>query len=250
MSNENKINSTSKGAKIFMIIAVLVLVLWILWNVVLSMIPTVGGSFGYGFPSGSGGRAIRDVEIDVDPQVVYRIDDHRFFTFEKYISCTSGGFVYYNDTNKKIKKLTGIDGLDKKPQNEVTISEPNGVMAFNGKFIYAASDNVIAYPGRNISYKYGYLNDFVVIENISNPLQNTGFKVSGSSYDTTTITDDAIYIQASNHSDKYEKYPIPKKSDDPEWVDASTVQFDSVSLDDHFHCNNDIKPRHVRYISN
>ncbi|PLR29019.1 T6SS immunity protein Tli3 family protein, partial [Chimaeribacter arupi] len=96
-------NSLGAGTKIIMIIAVVAIVLFLLARFILSIIPTVGGSFGYGFPSGPGkGRAIRDVVIDVDPQVVYRIDDHRFFTLEQYKDCTSGGLVYYNDTRKKL----------------------------------------------------------------------------------------------------------------------------------------------------
>ena len=250
MSDQKKSEGTVLGLKIVMIIAVVIFVIWLLWNIVISMIPTVGGSFGFGFPSGSGGRAIRDVEIDVEPQVVYRIDDHRFFTLEKYLNCSFGGFVYYNDTNKKIKVLAGYDGEDKRPQNEFTISQPNGVMDFHSKFIYAASDNIIAYPGRNVSYKYGFLNYFIAFKNITNPSENSEFKVIGSIYDTITITDNAIYTQASNEKDTFGEYSLPKKTDRPRWVDASDVYFKKVSQDDRCHCNNNIKPRRVKYIPN
>jgi len=250
MSNEKKSEGTVLGLKIVMIIAVVIFVLWILWNVVLSLLPTVGGSFGYGFPSGSGGRAIRNVEIDVKPQVVYRIDDHRFFTLEKYIDCSYGGFVYYNDTNKKIKVFAGPEGADKRPQNEYTISKVNRVMAFGGKFVYSASDNVIAYPDRNVSYKYGSYDELIVFKDLKNPSNNTSYKVSGSEHNTNTITDDAIYVQASNNTKFYDKYSIPKKSDDSEWVNASDVNFKTKSQDDQFHCNNNIKPKRVKHISN
>lgn len=250
MSDEKKSEGTVLGLKIVMIIAVVIFVIWILWNIVLSMLPTVGGSFGSGFPSGSGGRAIRDVEIDVEPQVVYRIDEHRFFTLENYMDCSYGGFVYYNDTNKKIKVFAGPEGGDKDPQDEYSISQPNGVMTFKSKFIYAANDNIIAYPGRNVSYKYGFLNNFIVFENITEPSKKSEYKVIGSSSDTITITDNAIYTQASNEKDTYGEYSPQKKSDRPRWVDASDVHFKRVSQDDQFHCNNNIKPRHVKYISN
>ena len=249
MDNRDK-DSVGTGLKISLVAVVLLVVLMVGGVVLLPMLQTVGGSFGYGFPGGSGGRAIRDVEIDVDPQVVYRIDDHRFFTFEKYISCTSGGFVYYNDTNKKIKVFAGLEGHDKKPQNEFTISRQNDVLSFNGKFVYAASDNVIAYPGRNVDYKYGGSTYFIVYKDIDDISKNTGFKASSSIYKTTTISDSAIYIQVSNDNGRYEKYPIPKKSDEPEWVDAANVSFGVVSLDDRFHCNDNIKPRRVKFIKN
>ncbi|TCQ86885.1 MULTISPECIES: hypothetical protein [Rahnella] len=54
MSDQKKSEGTVLGLKIVMIIAVVIFVIWLLWNIVISMIPTVGGSFGAGFPSGSG----------------------------------------------------------------------------------------------------------------------------------------------------------------------------------------------------
>jgi hypothetical protein len=249
MCDENKNSDIRDTLKALGIIAAVLAGIGIIACVVISMLPTVGGSFGFGFPSGSGGRAIRDVEIDVEPQVIYRIDDHRFFTLEKYLDCSFGGFVYYNDTNKKIKVLAGHEGADKRPQNEFTISQPNGVMDFHSKFIYAASDNIIAYPGSNVSYKYGFLNYFIAFKNITNPSKNSEIKVIGSIYDTITITNDAIYTQVSNAKENYKKYPIPKKSDDYEWINTSDVHFNTVSQDDHFHCDNNIKPRRVKYIA-
>ena len=248
MSDEKKSEGTVLGLKIVMIIAVVIFVIWVLWNVVVSMIPTIGGSFGSGFPRGSGGRAIRDVEIDVEPQIVYRIDDHRFFTLEKYLDCNNGGFVYYNDTNKKIKVLAGYEGADKRPQNEVTTMQKNDVLALNGKFVYAASDNVIAYPTRDVSYKYGNSTYYIAYKNISTPSKSANFEVSSSGSRTNIVTDDAIYVQVSNRKEMYKKYPIPKKSDDPEWIDSSGVKLSNVSQDDHFHCDNTIKPRRVKYI--
>ncbi|XSG05123.1 hypothetical protein ABOC21_09960 [Klebsiella sp. WOUb02] len=140
--------------------------------------------------------------------------------------------------------------MDEEPQNEVTISRRNDVLSFSGKFVYAASDNVIAYPGRNVDYKYGGSTYFIIYKNIEDPSKNTGFNVSTSVSKTTTISDAAIYIQTSNDKARYEKYPIPKKTIYPEWIDASEVSFDNVSQDDSFHCNDNIKPRSVKFIEN
>ena len=249
MSDENRKSGISKVAKILCIIAAVLTGLGVLASVLISLLPTVGGSFGFGFPSGSGGRAIRDVEIDVEPQVVYRIDEQRFFTLEKYLDCNNGGFVYYNDTNKKIKMLAGYEGADKRPQNEVTTMQKNDVLALNGKFIYAASDNVIAYPTSDVSYKYGNATYYIAYKNISTPSKNAKFEISPSSYNTNTVTDDAIYVQDEATPKYFEKYAIPKKSDDYEWVEPSEAHFKRVSQDDHFHCDNNIKPRRVKYIS-
>ncbi|MFO6300691.1 T6SS immunity protein Tli3 family protein, partial [Rahnella selenatireducens] len=229
MNEQKKSEGTELGLKIVMIIAVVIFVTWVLWNVVVSMLPTIGGSFGAGFPSGSGGRAIRDVEIDVEPQVIYRIDGHRFFTLEKYMDCSRGGFVYYNDTNKKIKILADYEGADKIPQNEVTITQLNGPLSFFGKFIYVANDDVIAYPMRYESYKYGFMNYSIVYKGINNPSKNAEFEVSASEYRTNIVADDAIYVQVSNRKEIYQKYSIHKKPDDPEWISSSGVKFNNAS---------------------
>lgn len=250
MDDENKNTSSGKGTKIVMIIVVVLIVLFILGRMLLSMIPVVGGSFGYGFPGGSGGRAIRYVEIDVKPQVVYRIDEHRFFTFEEYKDCNSGGLVYYHDTRKKIKVFAGREGGDKKRQDEISLVRPNDTMSFYGRFVYAASDNIIAYPSRTVDYKYGGATYFIVYKNLIDPAKNTKLEVSSSSSRTTIITDDAIYIQAANSKDKYDKYAIPKQSDRSEWIDSSDVHFGTLSQDDQFHCNKFIKPNRVKFISN
>ncbi|WP_312633978.1 hypothetical protein [Pseudescherichia sp.] len=80
--------------------------------------------------------------FDVPPQVIYRIDDHRFFTLENYKDCDHGGIVYYHDTNKKIKEYIN-GGSD---SNSILTANP--MMSWKGQFIYAASDNVVAFMSR------------------------------------------------------------------------------------------------------
>jgi len=248
--NDEK-ESTGKGTKIIMIITVVAIALFFLARFILSIMPTVGGSFGYGFPSGSGkGRAIREVKIDVDPQVVYRIDDHRFFTLEQYKDCTSGGLVYYNDTRKKIRVFAGIEGEDKEPQDEISLNQENDVLSFKGKFIYAASDDVIAYPGRNVSYKYGYSTHFIVYKNIKDTTKTSVTKVSPSSYYTVIISDDSIYIQGTDKKSKYEKHITGSNDGKHYWVNISELALRETSQDDRFHCDNKIKPRSIKYILN
>lgn len=250
MSDENKSEGTVLGLKIIMIIAVVIFVIWVLWNVVVSMTPTIGGSFGSGFPSGSGGRAIRDIEIDVEPQIVYRIDDHRFFTLEKYKDCSSGGLVYYNDTNKKIKTFAGPKGGDNEPQDEVSMSQVNDTLAFKGKFIYAANDNIIAYPTRDVNYKYGNSTFFIKYTDINNPSNITS---SGTIFidAIATVTNDAIFIQDSAVSKYSKKIKIPQNNVDVyDLVSPSEIHYTLTSKDDHFHCENNIKPKHMKLISN
>ncbi|WP_313104659.1 T6SS immunity protein Tli3 family protein [Pseudescherichia vulneris] len=80
--------------------------------------------------------------FDVPPQVIYRIDDHRFFTLENYKDCDHGGIVYYHDTNKNIKEYIN-GGSD---SNSILTANP--MMSWKGQFIYTASDKVLAFVDR------------------------------------------------------------------------------------------------------
>jgi hypothetical protein len=62
--------------------------------------------------------------------------------------------------------------------------------------------------------------------------------------------DGAVFIQSSRHDQRYEKYSIPKQIDEYEWVDASTLKINTTSVDDRFHCDNNIKPKNIKYINN
>lgn len=247
-NTESKTMSIRKKI-ILSVLTFLVVVMIVIWSFILPMIPTVGGSFGYGFPSGSGGRAIRSVEIDVDPQIVYRIDNHRFFTFENYLSCSSGGFVYYNDTKRKIKKLAGIEGSDKKLQNEVSISERNDVLSFIGKFIYSAGDDVIAYPTRNVNYKYGNSTHFISFRNVNNPSKNSRMEVAGPNI-SIIVKDDSVLTKISALSKFYYSHNAPLNSTSYGFINDEDLVLNSTSIDDRFHCNESIKPRKIKYISN
>lgn len=49
--------------------------------------------------------------FDVPPQVIYRIDDHRFVSLENYRDCQHGT-TYYNDTRQKIRTKLGTDSIE------------------------------------------------------------------------------------------------------------------------------------------
>ncbi|MEG3133006.1 hypothetical protein SC206_05425 [Rouxiella sp. T17] len=249
MSNKNETSDIRKALKVIGVMAAIFFGIWIIGGLVISMLPTVGGSFGFGFPSGSGGRAIRDVEIDVDPQVVYRIDDHRFFTLEQYLDCHNGGFVYYNDTNKKIKVLADYEGADKRPQNEVSVSKANDTLAFKGRFIYAANDSIIAYPSRDVNYKYGYSKFFIKYIDLNNK-NNTTISSEIFIDAIATVTNDAIFIQNSTVSKYSKKFIIPQKNTiDYEWLLSTNINHPIPSKDEYFHCDNKIKPTHIKFIN-
>lgn len=246
MEDKSKNNSVGVVVRVTMITVLVIIILLILGMFLLARIPSVGGSFGFGFFSGSSkGSAIKDVVIDVEPQIVYRIDDHRFFTLEQYKDCTHGGFVYYHDTKRNIKNLITSGARDTDPQNEITIDYENDIMAFKGKFIFAASDNVIAYPVRHRNYKYGYENYYIAYRDIETPSNNTGVEIS-SNINSAIVTDGMIYVKRFLRDSSYREYYDPNNY---RLVDDSEINLKGASLDDHFYCDNNIKPRSVKFIS-
>lgn len=165
-------------------------------------ITTSGAAFGAasGAMSAKGvGNDFKYYVFDVPPQVIYRIDDHRFFTLENYKDCDHGGIVYYHDTKKNIKEY--IDG----GSDSNSILKANSMMSWKGRFIYAASDKVLAFMSRyprmsdrdthsgvfityRINNKYGQ----ILVGGDTDP----GFDV------TLLITDENIYI-TSDVIDRY-----------------------------------------------
>lgn len=165
-------------------------------------ITTTGAAFG----AASGAMAAKGVGndfkyyvFDVPPQVIYRIDDHRFFTLENYKDCDHGGIVYYHDTNKNIKEY--ING----GSDSNSILKANPMMSWKGQFIYAASDKFLAFMSRyplmsdrdthsgvfvtyRINNKYGQI--FVTDDT------DPGFDI------TLLITDENIYV-TSKFIDRY-----------------------------------------------
>lgn len=248
MNNHNDTH-VGTGLKVALAAVILLVVLFAGGVFILPMLQTVGGSFGYGYPGTSGGRAIRDVVIDVEPQVVYRIDDHRFFTFENYLDCYNGGFVYYNDTNRKIKKFAGVEGGDKRPQNEVSIMKQNEVLAFYGGFIYAASDNVIAYPGRNVNYKYGDSTYFIIYGYADPGLKKSIMELSLPGV-PVIVKDGSVITKINAMSRYYHEHKLPLNSERFDLVGDEGLNLKAASKDTKFHCDNSIRPRKIKYISN
>ncbi|WP_255219166.1 T6SS immunity protein Tli3 family protein [Paraburkholderia kururiensis] len=69
--------------------------------------------------------ALKELPYDSPPQVIYRIDDHRFVTLERYRDCNHGE-TYYNDTRAGIRKHLGR-GLFENFQGRVINADPAGM---------------------------------------------------------------------------------------------------------------------------
>jgi hypothetical protein len=62
---------------------------------------------------------------DSPPQVIYRIDDHRFVTLERYRDCNHGD-TYYNDTRAGIRKSLGRGSIENF-QGRLINADPTGI---------------------------------------------------------------------------------------------------------------------------
>jgi len=68
--------------------------------------------------------AVKELPYDTPPQVIYRIDDHRFVTLEHYRDCNHGE-TFYNDTKLGIRNRLGR-GTVENYQGRVINSDPTG----------------------------------------------------------------------------------------------------------------------------
>ncbi|WP_243771542.1 hypothetical protein [Burkholderia sp. D-99] len=68
--------------------------------------------------------ALKELPYDSPPQVIYRIDEYRFVTLERYRDCYHGE-SYYNDTRAGIRKFLGR-GLFENFQGRIINADPTG----------------------------------------------------------------------------------------------------------------------------
>ncbi|WP_260434359.1 hypothetical protein [Burkholderia sp. Bp9090] len=68
--------------------------------------------------------ALKELPYDSPPQIIYRIDDHRFVTLERYRDCHHGE-TYYNDTRAGIRKYLGR-GMFENFQGRLINADPTG----------------------------------------------------------------------------------------------------------------------------
>lgn len=65
-----------------------------------------------------------ELPYDSPPQIIYRIDDHRFVTLERYRDCYHGD-TWYNDTSTGIRKALGRGGIEAY-QGKLINADPTG----------------------------------------------------------------------------------------------------------------------------
>ncbi|OXI31602.1 hypothetical protein CFB89_19445 [Burkholderia sp. AU16741] len=67
----------------------------------------------------------KELPYDSPPQVIYRIDDHRFVTLERYRDCYHGE-TFYNDTKTSIRRKLGR-GTVENFQGRIINADPTGM---------------------------------------------------------------------------------------------------------------------------
>lgn len=70
-------------------------------------------------------KRAKELPYDTPPQVIYRIDDHRYLTLEQYRDCHYGE-TYYNDTKQGIRKKMGRATIENF-QGRLINADPTGM---------------------------------------------------------------------------------------------------------------------------
>jgi hypothetical protein len=139
---------------------------------------------------------------DSPPQVIYRIDDHRFVTLEKYRDCNHGT-TYYNDTKAGIRKVLGRAGIENF-QGRLINADPTGrniVIPSAGPPELACSDRgcttslIYSTDGGRTFAGMSYMNSF-------KPFRD-------SSWYSILVDADAFYVEESYDGNSYvRRYPL------------------------------------------
>lgn len=256
-----------------LITLLIIFILLVIGTVVISNMPTVGGSFGYGMAGPSKqDNDNRVVVTDAPAQVVFRLDDHRFLTLENYIACDKSGQVYYNDTLLGIKTRLEVynrdhyedDGITKiknyyAGDDQIQLKDvENGIMAYKGILLYDAINGALAFPFVNNTWE-GCTNNDGCYQGALVSLDGgeTFYRKSyerSSNYPTpfTTVTvDNNAYLVGYERSYGIKTVPFEKKKDVTEDENA---MFDKNTLnnrkyDIRLHCDNNIKPSKIRFVT-
>ncbi|MFS7381256.1 hypothetical protein AB6870_04120 [Rahnella inusitata] len=214
-------------------------------------IPTAADGFamttgGAGLTEQSG--VVEYMIYNVPPQVVYRIDDHRFFTLENYKDCDHGGIVYYNDT--KLRKKIYISG----GSSSNDILKRNPTMEWQGEFIYSADENIIAYPffvmycaSDHMDCSAGLLYEL----NGSKNHQKLPTRIGSSNNDMSIlITNSHIYIRGY-YASRYYSHALAVNSDPDDFGEiVENKNIDKIkksSISTKFQCDAGINPSKVSF---
>ncbi|SAK86103.1 hypothetical protein AWB82_05855 [Caballeronia glebae] len=139
---------------------------------------------------------------DSPPQVIYRIDDHRFVTLERYRDCNYGD-TYFNDTKTSVRTYLGRAGIENF-QGKLIISDPterNIVIPSSAPPQYVCGDR-----GCSVSLIYS-IDGGVTFD--WNPFIHSFVPYKDTSEYTVLVTSDSYYIARAEGSGAYvKKFPL------------------------------------------
>ncbi|MBR7981866.1 hypothetical protein KDX08_20850 [Burkholderia cenocepacia] len=190
----------------------------------------------------------KELPYDSPPQVIYRLDDHRFVTLERYRDCYHGE-TFYNDTKTGIRRKLGR-GTVENFQGRIINADLTGM---NLVFPSAVAPYTVC-GDRGCNPVMAYSTDggntfhgMVYARNIYKPFEDSrGY--------TIAATKDRVYIEKHRQYDSYVvSYPLipgfvyDGKSDIP---DSKHVEYDTTvppglrtpSGQDRITCDASIKP--------
>ncbi|MFO6298663.1 T6SS immunity protein Tli3 family protein [Rahnella selenatireducens] len=265
MSEKKKSEGTELGLKIVITIAVVIFVIWILWNIVVSMIPTVGGSFGAGMPGPSkGSHDDRIVITNAKPQIIYRLDEHRFLTLENYIACDKSGQVYYNDTSLGIKSKLDVFaaklGEDWGGEEQIQLKDSeNMILSYKGFLLNKSTNGNLAFPYIDNTWSfcnnnYGCYRGALVSTDQGKTFEAIDYerRFSGPTEEKVVLVgNDFYYVGDVNDSSQTIK-KISLNHHEPVREDVSSAvmnsaDFKNEKFDVKFTCNPKIKPSSVKF---
>jgi hypothetical protein len=254
-----------------LIIISLCCVLFIVITIIIANLPSVGRSFGYGMP----GPARKDndrrvVRTNAPPQVIYRLDDHRYLTLENYIACDKSGQVYYHDSQLGIKtrlEAFSRDGWsdDGKTRiknqyagdDQIQLKDvENSFMHFKGKLINNATNGVLVFPFVNnrwqgCSNKYGCYQTVLISTDRGRTFFRSSYERSTSHPNsrTTFIVENDRYIRADGYREYIKEVYFNNEGVVKEkYVGEEFVERLMQLKEGGYSCNANIKPTKIKFI--
>lgn len=243
--------------------------------IILSNLPSIGGSFGYGIA-----RPVktdnddRVVVTDAPPQVVYRIDDHRFLTLENYIACDKSGQIYYHDTKLGIKTRIDTVNRDYRKDDGTVVKNylvgdeqiqlkdvENGIMAYSGILLYDATNGMLAFPYVNNTWSgcdnnRGCYQGAMVSTDEGRTFYDRIYEKSSNHPNSGTVftVDNSVFYRGNDYGYGVKAIPfVYGKTLTGDIVENSDVKFDEKTLENRrydirFHCDNTVKATKIRFV--
>ncbi|WP_194761456.1 T6SS immunity protein Tli3 family protein [Pantoea ananatis] len=249
--------------------------LFVVGLIVLSNLPTVGGSFGYGMARpAKADNDDRVVVTNAPPQEVFRIDEHRFLTLENYIACDKSGQIYYHDTKLGIKTRVDTVGRDYHKDDGSVVKNylvgdeqiqlknvENGIMAYGGILLYDATNGALAFPYVNNTWSgcdnnRGCHQGVMVSTDGGRTFYNRIYEKSfnGPSVRTVITVSNEAFYRGDEYAYGVRKIPFAYGKTLTDGITENRdAKFDKETLknrmfDFRFHCDNTIKPTKIKFV--